>query len=92
MPIVPLVVARRFRRDAHWRPYHAYTLATGLLCLATIVFFLLFVGPPGTPRVYSAVGGLVQRLQLAPFFARTALVSRRAYGARSAGHRFGRES
>lgn len=92
MPIVPLVVARRFRRDAYWRPYHAYTLATGLLCLATIAFFLLFVGPPEAPRVYSGVRGLVQRLQLVPFFAWIALVTRRAHGAPSASDRLGLES
>ena len=80
MPIALLVVARGFRRDTRWRPYFAYTLVTGLFCLATIVFFLIFVGPPGTgPRAYPEVAGLVQRLQLLPFFTWIALVARRAY-------------
>ena len=83
MPVVLLLMARRFRRDESWRPYFEYTLATGLLCLATIVFFLLFVGPPGFSRPYPGIMGLVQRLQLLPFFAWIALVTRRAYrGAR----------
>jgi hypothetical protein len=79
MPVVLLLMARRFRRDETWRPYFEYTLATGLLCLATIAFFLLFVGPPGFPRPYPGIMGLVQRLQLLPFFAWIALVARRAY-------------
>jgi hypothetical protein len=79
MPLALLLVARRFRRDPRWRPYSTYTLATGLFCLATIVFFLLFVGPPGmSPRVFSGLAGLVQRLQLVPFFIWIALVARRA--------------
>ena len=79
MPIALLLVARRFRRDEHWRTYFQYTLATGVLCLATIVFFLLFVGPPGFPRPLSGIAGLVQRLQLLPFFVWIAVVTRRAY-------------
>jgi hypothetical protein len=79
MPVALLLMARRFRRDETWRPYFEYTLATGLLCLATIAFFLLFVGPPGFPRPYPEIMGLVQRLQLLPFFAWIALVTRRAY-------------
>jgi hypothetical protein len=79
MPVALLLVARRFRRDARWRPYFTYTLATGLLCLATIVFFLLFVGPPPSPRPLSALAGLVQRLQLLPFFTWMGIVARVAY-------------
>jgi hypothetical protein len=79
MPIVPLAVARRFRRDARWRSYHAYTLTTGLLILATIVCFLLWVGPPEAPRIHHGVAGLIQRIQLLPFFAWIALVTLRAY-------------
>jgi hypothetical protein len=79
MPVALLLMARRFRRDEHWRPYFHYTLATGVLCLATIVFFLLFVGPPGFPRPLSGITGLVQRFQLLPFFVWIALVTRRAY-------------
>jgi hypothetical protein len=79
MPVVLLLVARRFRRDDRWRPYFEYTLATGLLSLATIIFFLVFVGPPGLPRPLSGLVGLVQRFQLLPLFAWIALVSRRAY-------------
>jgi hypothetical protein len=79
MPVALLLMARRFRRDESWRPYFEYTLATGLLCLATIAFFLLFVGPPPFPRPLSGIAGLVQRLQLLPFFAWIALVTRRAY-------------
>jgi hypothetical protein len=84
MPVVLLLVARRFRRDDRWRPYFWYTLATGLLSLATITFFLLFVGPPGLPRRFAGAAGLVQRIQLLPFLAWIALVARRAYGAPSA--------
>ena len=90
MPVVLLLVARRFRRDARWRSHFTYTLATGLLCLATIVFFLLFVGPPPWPRPLSQLAGLVQRLQLFPFFAWMAIVAhvgyRRAHGASGAVH------
>jgi hypothetical protein len=68
MPVVLLLVARRFRRDARWRSHFTYTLVTGLVCLATITFFLIFVGPPPAPRPLSALAGLVQRLQLLPFF------------------------
>ncbi len=80
MPVALLLVARRFRADPHWRPYFEYTLLTGLFSLAVITFFLLFVGPPGSsPRVLSGFAGLVQRLQLVPFFAWIALIARRAY-------------
>jgi hypothetical protein len=80
MPALLLVAARRFRRDARWQPYFMYTLATGLFCLTVIVFFLLFVGPPGSsPRVASGLAGLVQRIQLLPFFTWMAVVSRRSY-------------
>jgi hypothetical protein len=89
MPIVPLVVVRRFSRDAYWRPYHIPTLVTGLVCLATIGFFLLFVGPPEAPRIHSGVRGLVQRAQLVPFFAWIALVTLRAHRAPSASRRLG---
>jgi hypothetical protein len=78
MPVVLLALAWRFRRDARWRPYFAYTLGTGLLSLATIGLFLAFVGPPGSsPRVLSGLAGLVQRLQLVPFFAWIAVVAGR---------------
>jgi hypothetical protein len=78
MPAAVLLVARRFRSDPRWRPYCAYTLATGLVCLGTIIFFLLYVGPPEFPRPYPGLAGLVQRLQMLPFFAWIALVTRRA--------------
>lgn len=79
MPIALLVVARRYRRDARWRPYFAYTLATGLFCLAAIVFFLVFVGPPGwPPRLASGLRGLVQRAMLLPFLTWITLVARLA--------------
>jgi hypothetical protein len=79
MPLVLLLVARRCRRDARWRPYFTYTLATGLACLAIIIFFLLLVGPPPWPRPLSALAGLVQRLQLLPFFTWMAIVAHVAY-------------
>jgi hypothetical protein len=80
MPIVLLLLARRFRRDAGWRPYFRYTLLTGSFCLATMIFFLLFVGPPSAPPLLaSELRGLVQRLILVPFFTWIALVTRRAY-------------
>jgi hypothetical protein len=80
MPVVLLIVARRFRRDDRWRSYFTYTLATALFCLATIVFFLAFAGPPGTPpRFATPFMGLIQRVQLLPFFAWLALVALRAY-------------
>jgi Protein of unknown function (DUF998) len=79
MPVVLLLVARRFRRDARWRPYFTYTLVTGLACLAIITFFLIFVGPPPAPRPLSALGGLVQRLQLLPFFTWMAIIAHVAY-------------
>jgi hypothetical protein len=84
MPVVLLLVARRFRRDPAFRPYFKYTLATGLLSLATIVFFLLFVGPPPAPRPLSEFAGLVQRVQLVPFFAWTATIAYRAFRAEPA--------
>jgi Protein of unknown function (DUF998) len=80
MPVVLLLVARRFRRDSRWRPYLTYTLATGLFCLATLIFFLVFVGPPdSSPRPFSGLRGLVQRAMLFPFVTWVALVTRRAY-------------
>jgi len=79
MPVALFLAARRFRHDARWRPYFTYTLATALFCLATIVFFLLFVGPPPAPRPLSRLAGLVQRVQLVPFFAWISIIARRAY-------------
>jgi tetratricopeptide (TPR) repeat protein len=79
MPVALLVVARRFRRDVRWQHYFRYTLATGLFCLAALIFFLLFVGPPEFPRPFPGIAGMVQRLQLLPFFAWMALVTRYAY-------------
>jgi hypothetical protein len=80
MPVVLFLVARRFRRDDRWRPYLTYTLATGLYCLAIVVFFLLFVGTPDAPpRLFSEFRGLVQRVLLLPFLTWIALVTRRAY-------------
>jgi hypothetical protein len=79
MPVALLVVARRFRRDVRWQRYFGYTLATGLFCLAALVFFLLFVGPPEFPRPFPEIAGMVQRSQLLPFFAWMALVTRHAY-------------
>ena len=80
MPMAVLLVARRFRRDARWRSHFAFTLAIGLFCLAVIVFFLAFAGPPGTPpRFATPFAGLIQRIQLLPFFIWIALISREAY-------------
>jgi len=85
IPVVLLVLARSFRHDAAWRPYFKPTLFAGLLCLALMVFFLLFVGTPSaSPRLASAFRGLVQRLVLTPFFVWIALVARRAYFGASA--------
>jgi len=84
IPVAILLVARRFRREPHWRSYHGYTLATGILCLATITFFLAFVGPPGQPRPWPGLVGLVQRVMLLPFFVWIAAVVHRMRGVRSA--------
>jgi hypothetical membrane protein len=78
MPVVLLVMTRRFRHDPALRPYAAYTLATAVFLLATLVFFLSFVGTPDAPpRLYSGLRGLVQRTMLAPFFVWIALIARR---------------
>ena len=80
MPLVLFLVARRFRRDTAWRPYFGYTLATAFVCLATMIFFLLFVGLPSGPTLpASGMRGLVQRFLLLAFFAWVALVARRAH-------------
>jgi hypothetical protein len=79
LPVALLILARRFRHDAGWRRYFGYTLATGLFSLATITFFLLFVGPPGFPRPLPGLAGLIQRLQLLPFFVWMAFVTHHAY-------------
>ena len=80
IPVILFIVARRFRRDDRWRSYRAYTLASGIFCLAAMVFFLLFVGTPDQPpRLASEIRGLVQRLILLPFSIWIALVARRAY-------------
>jgi hypothetical protein len=84
MPVAALLLARRFRRDAAWRPYFAYTLVTAVLFVATLTFFLLFVGlPSGPPLPASEFRGLIQRGLLLLFFAWMALVSWRAYRATS---------
>ena len=67
MPVVLLLVARRFRHDDRFRPYFKYTLATALFCLATMIYFFAFVGVPGVSSRLSELAGLVQRLQLLPF-------------------------
>lgn len=80
IPVVVLVLARRFRHDADWRSYSKYTLLTGFFCLAMVIFFLVFVGPPsGPPRLASEYRGLAQRILLLPFFTWIALVTRHAY-------------
>ena len=80
IPPVLLLVARRFGRDERWRPHLANTLATGLFCLATFVFFMIFVGlPDWSPRPFSELRGLLQRVLLLPFLVWMALVARHAY-------------
>jgi hypothetical protein len=80
IPLVALLLARRFRQDGDWRAYFRYTLATGLFCLTMLVFFLIFVGPPSAPaRLASEYRGLVQRTLLVPFFVWIAVVTRHAY-------------
>jgi hypothetical protein len=80
IPAVLLLMARRFRRDDHWRPFLMYTVATGVFCLVALVFFLLFVGTPDAPpRLFSEFRGLVQRVLLLPFLIWIGLVTRRAF-------------
>jgi hypothetical protein len=67
MPVVLLLLARRFRRDARFRPYFTYTLTTALFCLATMIYFFASVGVPGVSSRLAGHAGLVQRLQLLPF-------------------------
>jgi hypothetical protein len=81
MPVVLLLIARRFRRDERFRPYFRYTMATGLWCLTTMIFFFVFVGVPGFSRL-SAFAGLVQRAQLLPFLVWISLTA--AYAGRHA--------
>jgi hypothetical protein len=84
IPVVLLILARRFRGDPEWSSYFKPTLAVGLWCLAGIVFFLLFVGPPsGPPRLASELRGLVQRSILIPFFTWIAFVVRHAHSMES---------
>jgi hypothetical protein len=84
IPVLVLLLARRFRSDAEWRPFFRYTLAVGGWCLTLFVFFLLFVGPPtAEPRLASEFRGLVQRALLLPFFAWIALVVGHAHRATS---------
>jgi hypothetical protein len=79
MPLVLFLVARRFRRDTAWRPYFGYTLVTAFVCLATMIFFLLFVGlPSGPPLPASGIRGLVQRFLMLVFFTWIALVAWRS--------------
>jgi len=80
IPVVTLLAARRFRRDPVWRSYFGYTLATGLFILATLAFFLTFVGVPSSPpRAFSEFRGVVQRVMLVAFFAWTATVAHRLH-------------
>ena len=91
IPVVVLVLSRRFRRSGEWRGYFGYSVATGSFCLALLVFFLLFVGPPGAPPLpASEFRGLVQRSLLLPFFTWMALVTLRAY--RLTGGNFSRDA
>ena len=83
MPVVLLLIARRFRRDEQFRPYLRFTVATGLWCLTTMIFFFVFVGVPGFSRL-SAFAGLVQRVQLLPFLVWISLIA--AYAGRHAEH------
>ena len=88
MPVVTLLAARRFRRDPDWRSYFGYTLATGLFIVATLAFFLIFVGVPSSPpRAFSEFRGVVQRVMLAAFFAWTASVAYRVHGRAQADRR-----
>ena len=76
-PLIPIVIlgsAVRFHRDASARRYLA-SLVTGLVCLVSIVFFLLFVGPPGFDRPYPGLVGVVQRLELFGFFTWIAVIA-----------------
>jgi len=80
IPLVVLLLARRFRREPDWSPYFRSTLATGCFCVVMLIFFLVFVGPPtSAPRAASEFRGLVQRVWLLPFFVWMALVARRAW-------------
>jgi len=78
MPVVLLLVARRFRRDPRLHRYFGYTLATALFCLATMVFFFAFVGVPGVSPL-SNLAGLVQRVQVLPFLAWMAVFAGRIH-------------
>ena len=80
IPVVLLLLARRFGRDTEWRSTFKPTLVVGSWCLAAMVFFLLFVGPPSAPpRLASELRGLVQRSILFPFYTWIAFVVRHAY-------------
>ena len=56
----PLVLARAFGRDDHWRPLRAYSIVTGLLGFALLVLFV--TAPAGTWN------GLVQRIFVSVLF------------------------
>jgi hypothetical protein len=86
IPVVVLMLARRFRHDPDFLPYFRYSLVTGGLCLSLLIFFLLFVGPPSAPpRAFSEFRGLVQRTLLLPFFTWMAVVALRAHRLAPAG-------
>lgn len=79
MPVVLLLVARRFRRDDRFRSYFKYTVATALFCIATMIYFFSSVGVPGVSSRLSDLAGLIQRLQLVAFFAWMAVVGGRIH-------------
>ena len=56
----PLVLAKAFGRDDHWRPLRAYSIVTGLLGFALLVLFV--TAPAGTWN------GLVQRIFVSVLF------------------------
>ncbi len=56
----PLVLARAFGRDDHWRPLRAYSIVTGLLGFALLVLYV--IAPAGTWN------GLVQRIFVSVLF------------------------
>jgi hypothetical membrane protein len=67
MPISCMVLYRRLRSESGWQSFSKWTLAMGILLIATLSLFTFATKIPSLQIVFTDWFGLLQRLVLIPF-------------------------